>query len=226
MKLKSLLAILFLTAFTLSAAGVKWMETNRWNGNGIIETPAFELRGDEWKLAYTSKSQEVTQLELIDLETGNPLAVVRKAAIGANHTISMKDNTKGVLKRKVYFRISGSKAGWQASLNEYVGQIAAYELSRPKKEQKLNKYGIWCGDGGESLTIPITIPSKEWKITVKTDAPGTVSLKCTGAEEKVLADTLIFKPSQTSTWMYTDAGVTITLAAAENTPWTLTIETL
>ena len=226
MKLKSLLAILFVTAFTLSAAGVKWMETNRWIGNGTIETPAFELRGDEWKLAYTSKSQEVAQLELIDLETGNPLAIVRKSAAGANHSVTMKDNTKGVLKRKVYFRISGSKAGWQTSLNEYVGQIDAYELSRPKKEPKLSKYGIWCGDGGESLTIPITIPAKEWRITVKTDAPGTVSLKCTGAEEKVLADTFVFKPSKTSTWIHTDAGVTITLSAAENTPWTLTIETL
>ena len=224
MKLKSLLFTLFAATLMLQARGVKWIETSKWSGAGVLETRSFEFHGDEWRLFFTGKLKEKALLELVDLESGKPLAYVSDTP-REKGTITMKDDTKGLLGRKVYFRFNGPIAGWQASLQEFVGQIEAFDLSRPKKEPKLKKYGIWCGDGGENLTIPVTLPAKEWKITIKAEAPGIVTLKCVNDEDYTLADTILETPKETSTWIHTNAKVTITVNAAEKTPWTLTIET-
>ena len=223
MKIRTVICLVFVALAFVWADGVKWVETQKWSARGAIETETFELVGDDWKVVYSSKFKESVILQLIDAET-NEIITYGVGSMKSGSTYTMRGKSQALMKRKVFLRINGSFGAWSASFSQYVSEVTAYEVSKARKNNaKLSKYGAWCGNGGETFTIPLTIPNKEWKLVVKSEGSGSFMLKCADADEKVLVSSHISGVGEISSWVHTTKNVTIELKSIA-TPWVMTVE--
>ena len=223
MKIRTGTCLLFMALAFVWADGVKWVETHKWSARGAIETETFELVGDDWKVVYSSKFKESVILQLVDAET-NEIITYGVASMKNGSTYTMRGKSQALLKRKVFLRINGSFGAWSTSFSQYVNEITAYEVSKARKNPvKLSKYGAWCGNGGETLAIPLTIPNKEWRIVVKAEGAGSLMLKCVDADDKTLVSSHVSGVGEISSWVHTTKNVNIELKSIV-TPWVLTIE--
>jgi len=204
-----------------SAQASRWVEVARWSGCGMLQTQELPFIGEEWKVKYTSKSQSPCTVEMLD-KSGTPIATLLNYKNLQGPWTASGDITPSMA--KAYLKIDGNKYGWTLVLEQYVDDIAGFNIHKFKKENsKYEAYGAWTGEGGDEISIPVNIPSKNWRLTMNAFEPGCLFVEAHDAAGNCLLNNFIINAGTAFSWFHQEGDFVIK-ASSIATPWTMTIE--
>lgn len=216
--------LLFLIALPLFCMGQAhiWHISKTISGCGTLQTDLIPIKGEKWKINYKSNGRIPFVVDMFDAKGVKIASLVK-----SNNKQPSQDSRTGTITSamtNVFLRIQGSDNGWSMTFSLLVDDVDNWELSKNKKQiQQLAKYGMWTGEAGEIIKIPINLPSNHWKIKFVSFEQGRLKASVSDADGNSLINTYLFSPGESEAWIH-QAGNFIIEAEAMATPWSIEID--
>ena len=224
MKCKLCLVLALLLCALTGAQDFKWIKTLEIKGNGIMQGPPMDLRGSKWRVRYTSDDNSPILVELYNADGTSKKEIIRvnnKQSTSGTKVIDYKGGFD-----KGFLRISGSYNGWIVTFEQFVDDIKGWELTKlGKAPLKFDKFGIWSGDGGEIVELPINVQEKCWKLNMTSKAAGRLKVEVIDSHNTLVALAYFFTPSASDTWFFANGEYKLRINSVA-TPWVMEINTL
>ena len=224
MKSRLFLGLLLVCCSMLMAQDFKWHKSLEIEGNGIMQGPPMDLKGSKWRVRYSSKDNSPILVELYSANGKTKKEIIRsnnKQATSGTRVVDYKGGFD-----KGFLRIRGSYSGWTVVFEQFVDDIRGWELTKLGKLQKnFDKLGIWGGDGGESMEIPISVKDKPLRMTMANKGLERLKIEVVDENNNPVAIAYMFSQGTRETWFYATGDYKLRINS-NNTPWIVEINEL
>lgn len=203
----------------------KWENVAQLKGSGIVQTVLIPMVGERWRIKYESKTRASLRIVMLD-ENGKVVSnVCRHSAQQTmwNETGRMRKGLK-----MAALRIEGDINGWTLAFDQYVDEIADWELYKWRQasakplDDSMEKFGMWCG-GSEDMTTKVNITSVPCRIVVETFEPGRIIYEISGSDKQQAVADRRLQPGVSFSWIYVPGEYTIKCSSI-CASWTLALE--
>jgi hypothetical protein len=129
----------------------------------------------------------------------------------------------------VAFRIEGDVNGWKVTIEQYIDEIAVWNLFKWRRDneanvqKKLVRHAMWVGDVSEETSQKVTIQAKRWRILAKSHQTGRLKYEVLNADGVRIVSSYRLEAGTSEAWIYTQGEFTVSCSSI-GTPWDLVID--
>ncbi|MBR6373171.1 MAG: hypothetical protein IKS20_08310 [Victivallales bacterium] len=224
MKCRLCLGLLLAICSILAAQDFKWIKTLEIEGNGIMQGPPMDLKGSKWRVRYSSQDNSPILVELYNANGTSKKEIIRSNNKQTTSGTRIVDYRGGF--DKGFLRIRGSYSGWKVSFEQFVDDIRGWELTKLGKIQKtFDKLGIWGGDGGESMEIPLNVKDNPLRMLITNKSSERLKVEVVDEGNNPVAIAYMFSQGTRETWFYATGEYKLRINSS-NTPWVVEVNEL
>ena len=224
--LKSLVLMVFVALAAAYAQANKWEKVVEFSGYGTTQTRMIPMMGEKWRIKYASNTRSGVIIDMLAPDGQILSHVIHYQSIQSPYTESW-NITPGM--EWVAFRIEGDINGWKVSIEQYIDEIASWELFKWRRddEAKTNKrmarHAIWVGDASEETSQKVTRQAKRWRILAKSHQTGRLKYEVLNADGVRIVSNFRLEPGTSESWIYTQGEFTVSCSSI-GTAWDLVID--
>lgn len=219
----TIFAVFAVLVMSVSAEECIWHKSLDLKGNGIMQTRFFQIIGKRWRIRYRSAQPAPFAVDLCDARGTRITTLASQRELRTMMSRSGTFSTDAV-KGDVFLRVSGDDNGWALSFEQYVDTADDFKLTMAdKRTPEMLPIGIWCGEKGEKMSIPLKIAAACWCLKLRTFTTGRLKVNVTDAAGACHLRYFILTPGESIAWFYKEGDYTFE-AESIDTSWTVTLE--
>ncbi len=224
--LRSLVLMVFVGLSAVYAQANKWEKTIEFSGYGTTQTRLIPMLGEKWRIKYTSKTRSGVIIDMLAPDGQLLSHVIHYQSLQSPFTESWSI-TPGM--EWVAFRIEGDINGWTVTIEQYIDEVASWQLFKWRRDdeantqKKLVRYAMWVGEASEETTQKVTIQAKRWRILAKSLQTGRLKYEVLNADGIRIVSNFRLDAGTSESWVYTQGEFTVSCSSI-GTPWDLIID--
>ena len=224
--LKPLVLMVFVGLAAIYAQANKWEKTVEFSGYGTTQTRLMPMLGEKWRIKYTSKTRSGVIIDMLAPDGQILSHVLHYQSMQSPYTESW-NITPGM--EWVAFRIEGDINGWTVTIEQYIDEIAGWQLFKWRRDdeahtqKKLVRHAMWVGDASEETSQKVTIQAKRWRILAKSHQTGRLKYEVLNADGTRIISNYRLEAGTSESWVYTQGEFTVSCSSI-GTPWDLIID--
>lgn len=138
----------------------RWVETNVFYGVGSACSAPFWVNGSQARIRYIPRGTGEFGIDLVDPETGDPVAILTRQARRSPLRGSKKLPQTG----RFMLKVSGPGTRWEIRVEQYLSLIDEWHLVQLFKQQPpWLRLGTWTGEPGEH-SYELSVPTQPWQV--------------------------------------------------------------
>ena len=224
--LKPLVLMVFVGLAAIYAQANKWEKTVEFSGYGTTQTRLMPMLGEKWRIKYTSKTRSGVIIDMLAPDGQILSHVLHYQSMQSPYTESW-NITPGM--EWVAFRIEGDINGWTVTIEQYIDEIAGWQLFKWRRDdeantqKKLVRHAMWVGDASEETSQKVTIQAKRWRILAKSHQTGRLKYEVLNGDGVRIVSNYRLEAGTSESWIYTQGEFTVSCSSI-GTPWDLIID--
>ena len=223
---KSLVLMVFVALAAAHAQANKWEKVVEFSGYGTTQTRLIPMMGEKWRIKYTSNTRSGVIVDMLALDGQILSHVIHYQSQQSPFTESW-NITPGM--EWVAFRIEGDVNGWKVVIEQYIDEVASWNLFKWRRDDEANvqkkmvRHAMWVGDASEETSQKVTIQAKRWRILAKSYQTGRLKYEVLNADGVRIVSNYRLEAGTSESWIYTQGDFTVSCSSI-GTPWDLIID--
>ena len=224
--LKFLVLMAFVGLAVAHAQANKWEKTVEFSGYGTTQTRLIPMMGEKWRIKYTPNTRSRVGIDMLAPDGQILSHAIHYQIIQSPYTESWSI-TPGM--EWVAFRIEGDVNGWKVTIEQYIDEVASWNLFKWRRDDEANvqkkmvRHAMWVGDASEETSQKVTIQAKRWRILAKSYQTGRLKYEVLNADGVRLVSNYRLEAGTSESWIYTQGDFTVSCSSI-GTPWDLIID--
>ena len=224
--LKYLVLMVFVSLAVAHAQANKWEKVVEFSGYGTTQTRLIPMMGEKWRIKYTSNTRSGVIIDMLAPDGQILSHVIHYQSLQSPFTESWSI-TPGM--EWVAFRIEGDINGWKIVIEQYIDEVASWELFKWRRDneantqKKLVRHAMWVGEASEETSQKVTIQAKRWRILAKSHQTGRLKYEVLNGDGVRIVSNYRLEAGTSESWIYTQGEFTVSCSSI-GTPWDLIID--